>query len=204
MSGSGKVEGGGLLLRIAAGLALFAVGAALALALLPEWTAVDLRSERYSVARYRQVATRAGFQVASGEPRVSLTASGTPVADPGSGKRSSLRIEVHHRVGHPGEAEDQTLTITFSPAGKPLEVAWQNFSASFFGAMEPGRYDRLSEEILSMLLAPGEAVGAARQERGLEYAPIRTLEIVGASPPEHLQSRWMPITTAFFRKTGCA
>ena len=177
----------GLFLGIAAGLLAFALGAALALALLPEWSAVDLRSERFFGARYRQAIARAGFQIAPGEPRVSLTASGTPVPDPGSGKRSSLRAEVHHKVRIPGEAEDQNLTIAFSPAGKPLEADWQNFSASFFGVMQPGRYDRLSGEMLSMLLAPGESVGAVREKRGLEYSPLRDFEIVGASPPEHLR-----------------
>jgi serine phosphatase RsbU (regulator of sigma subunit) len=178
MSVPKPLDRNGLLRRIAAGLLAFAAGAALALALLPEWFPVDLRSERFFAARYRQAAARTGFQLASGEPRVSLT---------GSGKRSPLLVEVSHQVRHATEPEEQTLAVSFSPSGKPLEITWQNFGASLFRSMEPGRYDRLSEEILSMLLAPGESVGAVHQEPGLQYTPLRSFEIVGTSPPEHLQ-----------------
>jgi sigma-B regulation protein RsbU (phosphoserine phosphatase) len=178
MSLAKPLDRGGLLWRIAAGLLAFAAGAALALALLPEWSPIDLRSERFFAARYRQVAARTRFQLAPGEPWISLT---------GSGKRAPLLVEVRHPVRHPAEPEEQTLAVSFSPAGKPLEVDWQNFGASLFRSMESGRYDRLSQEILSMLLAPGESVGAVHQEPGLQYNALKSFEILGASPPEHLR-----------------
>lgn len=180
----------GLFRRIAAGLLLFAVGAALALALLPEWSAAGLRGEGFFAARYRQLATRAGFRLLPGEPRVSLTASDAPERDPRSGTGSTLRAEVRHAVRHPGETQEQFLEISFTPDGRPREVSWQNYAASVFTRQDPALYERLSRETLSPLLAPGESLGSLREERGPGFTSSRALEIAGSSPagasPGHL------------------
>jgi len=175
---SKPLDRSGLLWRIAAGLLAFAAGAALALSLLPEWSPADLRSERFFAARYLQVAVRAGFQPAPGEPLIFLT---------GSGQRAPLLVEVRGRVRYSRDPGEQTLAISFSPAGKPLVVHWQDFGASLFRSMDSGRYDRLSLEILSMLLAPGESAGTVYQKPGLQYNILKSFEIVGTSPPEHLR-----------------
>jgi sigma-B regulation protein RsbU (phosphoserine phosphatase) len=177
----------GLLPLFALGLAAFAAGAALALTLLPEWSANGLRDERFFVARYRQIAARAGFQLTSGEPRVSLTAGDTPFRDPRSDRASTLRVEVLHAVRNPGDAQEQILEVVFSPEGRPRRLRWQNFAVSVFLPQDPALYERLTGRLVSGLLAPGESSGASREEQGPGFVVQRSSAVVGGSPGERVQ-----------------
>jgi sigma-B regulation protein RsbU (phosphoserine phosphatase) len=186
VSGTGPRDRSGIFRRIAAGLLVLAAGAALALALLPEWSAGDLGGERLFVTRYRGLAARSGFQLTSGRPRVSLTAGGETVRDPRSGRRSSLRVEVRHAIREPGETRDETLEISFSPAGQPRKVSWENFGAPIFGPQDPSIYDRVSGRMLSALLAPGESLVLRRQSQGMGFIAWKDFAVAGSSPRERL------------------
>jgi len=183
---------GGLLPRFVLGLALFAAGAALALALLPEWSAVHLRGERYFAARYRETAARAGFRLTPGEPRVSLTTGGAPVRQPLPVRDSNLRLEVSHAVQNPGEARPQILDATFLPEGRLRQIEWQNYGVSVFQPQEPGAYERMARQLVSVLLEPGESPGAVREERGPGFVVKRAYEIVGGSPGERIEVTLSP------------
>jgi hypothetical protein len=182
----GPRDRSGITWRIAAGLLALAAGAALALALLPEWSAGDLGSERLFVTRYRQLAASSGFQLTPGGPRVALTAGGEAVRDPRTGGRSSLRVEVRHAIREPGTTRDAILKISFSPAGQPRGISWQDFGASIFGPQDPSIYDRLSGKMLAALLAPGESPAFRRQSQGLGFSVWKDFSVVGSSPPERL------------------
>ncbi|MFL6235104.1 MAG: PP2C family protein-serine/threonine phosphatase, partial [Thermoanaerobaculia bacterium] len=182
----GSRDRSGIVWRVAAGLLALAAGAALALALLPEWSAGDLGSERLFVTRYRQIAARCGFQLTPGRPRAALTAGRETVRDPRTGGRSSLRVEVRHTIREPGEARDKTLEIDFSPDGRPRSVSWEDFGASIFGPQDPSLYDRLSGKLISALLVPGESLVLRRQSQGMGFSARKDFAVTGSSPRERL------------------
>ncbi|HEY4574570.1 MAG TPA: SpoIIE family protein phosphatase [Thermoanaerobaculia bacterium] len=169
------------------GLLGLAAGAALALALLPEWSVRDLGSERLFVTRYRELVARSGFLLTPGRPRVSLTADDATARDPRSGKGSPLSVEVHHTVQEPGAARDDTLEASFSIDGRPYSIAWQNFGVSAFGLPDPSVYDRLAGKLLPTLLAPGESLVLRGQGRGPGFNTWKEFAVAGSSPPEHLR-----------------
>ncbi|HEY4591208.1 MAG TPA: hypothetical protein VIJ61_02300, partial [Thermoanaerobaculia bacterium] len=177
----------GIVRRVAVGLLGLAAGAALALALLPEWSVRDLGSERLFVTRYRELVARSGFLLTPGRPRVSLTADDATARDPRSGKGSPLSVEVHHTVQEPGAARDDTLEASFSIDGRPYSIAWQNFGVSAFGLPDPSVYDRLSGKILPALLAPGESLVLRRQGRGPGFSSWKDFAVVGSPSREHLR-----------------
>lgn len=191
--------GKGRLLRgVAAGLLAFAAGAALAMTLLPEWsTAGGYRDERFFRARFQRLAGRAGFELAPGEPRVSLAANGSALAEayrrlgeraPAwlNETRSAVRARVEHPVGRPGEAQSQTLEISFSPDGRPLRIEWHNYALPFLSPTNPRLYELLADNLPNLLLAPGERMGSERRGRGAILTSWQTIELGGSSPAQHL------------------
>src|SRR6185295_16923862 len=191
--------GKGRLLRgVAAGLLAFAAGAALAMTLLPEWSAAGgIRDERFFRARFQRLAGQAGFELAPGEPRVILSANGSALAEayrrlgeraPAwlAETRSAIRARVEHEVGRPGEAQSQTLEISFSPDGRPLRIEWHNYALPFFSSTNPRLYELLAQSLPPLALAAGESMGSERRGRGALLASWRTVELLGSSPAQHL------------------
>ena len=187
MSAAGKHGRGGVLPPLLLGLALFVAGVALGLTLLPEWSIVDLRSERFFAARYRETAARAGFQLTPGEPRVSLAVGATPVREPGSGRASTLRVDAEHLVQNPGETQEQILEASFSPMGRPQRILWRNFMAPVFQPQDPVVHERMAGQLGAALLEPGESVGVGQETRGPGLVVERSSMIVGGPPGERLR-----------------
>jgi hypothetical protein len=181
---------GRLAAAVVAGLAVLAAGAVLALSLLPEWSAAPLRSERLFRREYRRLASRAGFQLRAGEPRISLAAelSRRPEQEP----RASLLARVNHLVRRDGESQWQRLDVFFSPGGAPRKIDWQDFSVFVFTPPDPERFERLSRDLVPLLLAPGEAAGASREGQGIGRASWRMIDLAGSSPGEHLLVSFNP------------
>ena len=185
MNGTAARERRGFLGLIAAGLLGFAAGAALALALLPEWSTAEVRSERFFAARYHQLAARAGFQPLPGRPQVTLMAGDPPAHSSGKSPGSSLQVEVSHGVRSQDQARSPSLAIVFSPDGRPRQISWNDFTASVFSSQDPAHYERLAERIMAALLDPGESLG--RRKAGSGFPGQRNVEIAGSSQPEHLR-----------------
>ena len=175
----------GLVPKIGAGVLVFAAGAVLALALLPEWSRGPLPQERFFRREYRRLASRAGFQLAAGEPRVSLVAGFS--RPPGQQPQAALRAQASHFVRRPEEARNQRLDISFSPDGSPQRITWEDFSVSIFSPPNVGRFERLSRDLMPLLLAPGETTGMSREGRGTGFVFWRSIDIAGSSPGAHLQ-----------------
>jgi hypothetical protein len=185
VNGRGPRDRKGIAWRIAAGLLALAAGAALALALLPEWSTGGLGGERLFVTRYRELAARSGFRLTPGRPGLELTAGG-------SGGRSSLLVEVRHAVREPGGTRDTILEIDFSPAGRPRSISRGDFGASVFGSQDPGLYDRVSRKMLPALLAPGESPVLSRRSQGLGFTSWQDFAVAGSSPPERIRVNISP------------
>jgi hypothetical protein len=177
-----------LLQGLAAGLLVFAAASALALAVLPEWSAERWPPERVFRHQYRILAGRAGFRLTQGEPRVSLVTRGKAPA--------SLRTEVSHTVRYPWTGTTQSLSITFSRDGKAVEAEWGNFSVPLLSAPDLALYDHLRNDLPGLLLEPGEAAGATRRGDGPGTAGWQTIDLPGSSPREHLFLSISPPWTA--------
>ncbi|HEY7214548.1 MAG TPA: hypothetical protein VIC28_07955, partial [Thermoanaerobaculia bacterium] len=173
-----------LLLGIGTGLLVFAAGAALALALLPEWSSAVVRPERFFRTQYRRLASHAGFHLAAGEPRVSLVAGFE--RPPGRRPRAALRAEAGHLVRRGDEVQSQRLEVSFSPDGRPLKITWEDLSAPFFTPPDPKRFERLARDLASHLLAPGETLGESRRGEGPGFTSWQRIDVAGSSPGEHL------------------
>ena len=177
--GAGRLERG-----ISAGLLAFAAGALLALFFLPEWSAGVLRPEQSFRTQYRLLASRGGFRLEPGEPRVSLVAGVTRW--PGEEPRASLQAQVTHTVRLPGERRSQILEVTFSRSGQPLDIEWRDFSAPLLGRLDRTLHDRLARNLPLLLLAPGESLGEHRQGRGAGFFTWQAIDLVGSTPGEHI------------------
>ena len=169
---------------IGAGLLVFAAGAALALACLPEWSSTVVRQERFFRTQYRRLASRAGFHLAAGEPRVSLVAGFS--RPPGRQPRATLRAQAGHVVRRGDDVQNQRLEISFSPDGRPLRIIWQDLSAPFFTPPDLKLFERLARDLASRLLAPGEALGESRRGEGEGFTSWQRIDVAGSSPGEHL------------------
>ncbi|HEV8580386.1 MAG TPA: PP2C family protein-serine/threonine phosphatase [Thermoanaerobaculia bacterium] len=173
-----------LALRVGAGLLVFAAGAVLAIALLPEWSTGPLRQERFFRTQFRRLASRAGFHIAAGEPRVSIVTGLS--SRPGKKPVASLRVQVSHLVRREEEAGNQRLDIVFSPDGRPVEVDWENYLASFLSPPDLALHERLAADLIPLLLAPGESPGASRRGEGMSFSSWRMIDLAGSSPGQHL------------------
>jgi hypothetical protein len=173
-----------LVWQAVAGLLVFTAGAVLALTFLPEWSSGTPRQERFFRTQYRRLASRAGFHLAAGEPRVSLVAGFTH--PPGQKPSASLRVRVGHVVRYEEEIGSQRLEIAFAPDGVPLEIDWENSSASFLSPPKSVLYNRLIRGFIPLLLAPGESTGESREGEGLSFSSWRLIDVAGSSPGWHL------------------
>jgi hypothetical protein len=185
-----------LLLGLAAGLAACAAGIALASALLPEWRAADPGDPAVYQAAYRDLAARAGFVLAAGEPRTFLVtdarrpydvfhatearSSRRPLA-----RQTAIRVGVVQSVRGPQSWPAGNLGLELSFDGRPERLSWWSHSRNPFDLPRAGEAIRFAEQVAPLLLHAGESFGPRR----LEYfagSPTLLLPIRGASPPQHL------------------
>jgi Stage II sporulation protein E (SpoIIE) len=183
-----------LLPWLAAGLGVFALGAALALLYLPEWRSRPPADPAFFEREFRRLAAEAGFHLAPGEPSVFLVVRnpslqetylvlGERGADWLAASKTALRVAVIHDVRLPGLSVEQELNIDFALDGRPLRLMWENLGGPFFQPPDKDRYERLGERAARLLLRPGESAG--RQISGpLTGSTWELWEVRGASPPE--------------------
>src|SRR5262245_32019985 len=184
-----------LLLGIAGGLLACAAGIGLATALLPEWRAGEPADRAQFRDRYRQLAARAGFVPASGEPRISLTTGVRRSYDVfqsrGEGvaaqlaARTAIRVAAVQDVRGPEDWPEGNLGVQFSLDGEPLWLSWWDRSLNPFVLPRPDEAIRRAERLAPLLLSSGESLGPRR----LDYfagTPRLLLPVAGSSPPQHL------------------
>ncbi len=186
-----------LLSRTAAGLAAFALGAALALTLLPEWRSGEAPGDRFFLERYSRLAREAGFELAPGPPAVELItpherlaaaygALGRAAAPWLAGTRSAVLAHVSHS-GHPaGMAGGEVLDAYFALDGRLVRVTWQDLAASLFQPTDREAFVRRSMGLARLLTDPGESLGRLREERVATSLVRIQADLVGSSPPQHL------------------
>lgn len=189
-----------LLPALASGLAIFAAGAALALALLPEWRSGRVPGESFFADRFQEIARQTGLPLGPGEPAVRLRSwdSALEHAYRNLGEEGArwlaasgtgLVVRVSHPARWPGESPRWDLDVNFSLHGRPRMISLgtksaQSASASRFD-VKP--YERLAATLRPLLLEPGEALGRSRE--GAAFVGTihwRMHEIQGSAPPQHL------------------
>ncbi len=187
-----------LLARMGAGLGVFVLGAALALALLPEWQAGDPAGVRPFQERYARLAREAGFEPAPGEPRAVLV---TPLQLFGAAYRTlgedgaswlahtqtAAGVQVSHDVHRPGAVGTESLEIYFSRDGRPFRVEWGDPGASFFRVIDRAAFVRLGLSLAPLATAPGESAGPPRESPIAGPTFMTQLDLVGSDPPQHLE-----------------
>jgi hypothetical protein len=184
-----------LLLGIAGGLAACAVGVALASVFLPEWRAGEPAAAALYRERYRDLATRAGFILEPGEPRVFLAsgARGSNQVFRPSGEDSArllaaqtaIRVEVIQGVRGPAGWPDGNLAIELSFDGGPQRLSWWRRSFNPFLQRRPEESIRFAERVAPLLLHAGESLGPRRLDF-FANAQRLLFPIAGSSPPQHL------------------
>jgi hypothetical protein len=179
------------------------VGAALALALLPEWRTGDPPGDRLFRESYARLAREAGFELAPGRPRVDLVtphgflaaayeAQGEAGASWLAGTRTAVLADISHDVHHPGTAGGGTLEAYFALDGRPIRIEWQNLSASPFQSTDRAAFGRLATRLARLLPSPGESLGRFREDQILSSTVESWIDLVGSSPPQHVEVNIVP------------
>ena len=199
-----------LLLGIVAGLAVFALGVALATAFLPEWRQAEPAMDRAAFReRYRELAARAGFTLAPGEPRTfltTLTRHSAEVVRLGQrsdvwGPASGVLVEVFHQVRGPAGWPDGKASIDFSLDGKPERVLWWSHSLNPFKAGNQEEAIAFAERLAPLLLRTGERPGP-RRLGFFSTVPHLMFPVQGASEPAHLQVLASQLNATAWRQSG--
>jgi hypothetical protein len=186
-----------LLLRVIAGLLAGLAGVVVASAVLPEWREGEPADKALFQERYRDLATRAGFVLEPGAPRVFLStgspqtcATYRPRGDDVSSlllsSRSSYFVEVFHGVRGPEDWPEGNFGISFSLDGKPQLLSWLSRRLNPFTIRESEAYVRLSERLIPVLLQRGESLGIRREDRFFTNSPRLLYTLNGGSEPQHL------------------
>jgi hypothetical protein len=201
--GTAKPARARLLATVGAGLLAFAVGAALALAFLPEWRVGDLPDERPFRARFAKIVREAGLRPAGGGPALVLESSRQSMArtysllreDAASWltrTRSAVHVTLLQSVRPPGGEPNEELNADFSLTGRPTQIQWHKLQSSMFGSVDQGRFERLTDRLEATLLEPGEALGPKRGGILMGAQSWRVRDIVGSSPPEQIFTSIVP------------
>ncbi|MFL6195798.1 MAG: PP2C family protein-serine/threonine phosphatase [Thermoanaerobaculia bacterium] len=195
-----------LTLALAAGLAVFAAGALMAFAWLPQWRAGKPLDPDVYRREFRRLAERAGIPLESGTPVVVLmtdTGEG-PYRAFGDGgaawmeaTRTGLLVRVRHPARLPGIANaGQEMRVEFSFDGKPWLISWENPNSPLFRPIGRGRFQSLGDRFGDLLARPGEAPGppvegtltgsSSYRLRNLraQDPPSRQNIMVGLTPPQ--------------------
>lgn len=215
MTGPGGQRSGWkrLLLWLAAGLGLFALGAALALRHLPEWRSGAPADPAHFERQLRRLAAQSGLRLEPGEPRVVLVARdsifegtypilGDRAAEWLAAGRRALHVSARQNARAFGISEEQELNIEFSLDGRPLWLEWENLGGPFFQLPDTARYERLAESFGRLLLAPGEAIGKTDSGIITHGSTWRLWEIEGTSPREHILLAVTPRSASAVRSAG--
>jgi hypothetical protein len=201
-----------LLLAIGGGLLTFALGTALALALLPEWRAGRIPGERFFVERFREVARRARLPLDPGEPEVRLRTWDTGLeqayrnlGEEGArwlaSSRTGLIVRVTHSADWPGLSPHWDLDVQFALDGRPQMIAWSTEQPALAGDLGRERFERLAADLRPLLLGPGESLGRSRE--GTTFMGLFTWqmhEITGSAPAQHLFANALPPTRVFVQR----
>lgn len=199
MATSPPLRTGLLLLGVVLGLLAFGVGLALAEAYLPEWRQGRPLSATVSRERYRELAARAGFVLAPGEPQILLVTRGPEhlepyraLGDEGTrwllATRSAVRVEVVHGVTGPGVEGPANFGLDFAFGGEPQLLTWWPSGpglSSFYRLPDPESSARRVESLAPLLLAPGEALGPPRTDTIVNVVRI-LYPLRNGSRPQHL------------------
>jgi hypothetical protein len=189
---------GKLAARLGLGLAAFALGAVLALTLLPEWRTGDPQGPRFFRERFMQMAREAGFELTPGRPHADLATTsrilataykvlGKSGASWLAGTRTAVVAEVSHGVRSPGGGNGERLDASFSLDGRPVHIDWQDTSASFFQPIDRAGFVRLGATLARRLLAPGESLGTAHETQIAGPTSFEQIDLAGSAPREHVE-----------------
>lgn len=203
------VEGKVLALRVAAGLAAFALGAALALALLPEWRAGEPAEREHFVREFRRIAGLSGFRLPPGqEPAVNLAAAETDLAEAYRSlgeeaahglatARTALFVRVSQSVRRPGLPEGEELHVDFSLDGYARSITWEHLSAPLFQAGDLKRLEAMAEGFARRLLQPGESFDASLRGHLTSASTWEMRNVSGSRPAEYVLAGVSAPQTAF-------
>lgn len=187
-----------LLSRIGAGLAAFALGAGLALALLPEWRSGEPPSDRLLRESYARMAREAGFELSAGQSRIEIiTPHGFPAAaykmlgHAGASwltrTRTAVMAEVSHGVHRPGAAGTEVFGARMGLDGRPVRLQWQDLAASPFQPSDHAAFVRLATSLARLLPYAGESLGPFHEEQIADSRIKIQADLVGSDPPQHLE-----------------
>lgn len=193
----------GLLGALALGLLAFALGAALALAFLPEWRTEGLPDPRPARAWFRETAREAHLRTAPGEPNLRLTLKNRGLAGTYrllgekaqawfTETRSAVVLSLDQDVRGAGGDEPGELSAQLSLEGLPYKLVWETNSISPISSMNEARYEAMARILERRLLAPGESLGPKREGRFMGSQSWRVREVAGSSPPAEVQTLIAP------------
>jgi hypothetical protein len=189
---------GRLVARLGAGLAAFALGAALALTLLPEWQTGDPQRPRFFRERFVQLARETGFELTPGQPHANLATTspilamaykvlGKAGASWLASTRTAVVAQAYQGVRRPGRSGGESLYVTFSLNGRPVAIDWQDSSASFFKPVDRAAFVSLGATLARRLLAPGESLGTAYESQIAGPTSMEQIDVAGSAPREHVE-----------------
>ncbi len=192
-----------LLARVGAGVLVLALGAALAVGVLPEWRTRPLPEHASFRARFQEVAQRAGFQPVH-PPKLSLVTRnrflqevygslGEKASSWLTGTGTGILVNVSQAVRRPGEPRDQSLDMDFSLDGRPFAADWSEPGAPLFGRIDEKRFEILADLLEKQIPAPGESLGPTREGSiilGSQSQRVR--DLVGSSPPQQVSTFLSP------------
>jgi len=188
-----------LWLALAGSLAVFAAGAALAFALLPEWRAGRPAAGPDLYEReLRRIAARAGLSLSPGRPAVTLATDagdfretyrklGEGAAGWIESTRRGVRVRVRQGLRRPGVRSSQELRVDFALDGHPWAILWENPNSALFRPTDRAPFERLGDGFAGLLVAPGESSGPAASGRVTgSPATWKTRDVVGAAAPPQI------------------
>ncbi|HEV7506009.1 MAG TPA: PP2C family protein-serine/threonine phosphatase [Thermoanaerobaculia bacterium] len=200
-----------LLSRIGAGLAAFALGAGLALALLPEWRTGDPPGDRLFRESYARMAREAGFELVPGRPSVLLitprnlfAAAYKALGKGGSpwlaGSRTAVVARVSHGVHRPGMAAGVSFEVDFSLDGRPIRIEWADPAATPFQPTDREVFVRLAKSLARLLPSSGESLGRYPEEQIAGPAVTVQIDLLGSVPQQHVELRVAPPQVVLVRR----
>ena len=143
------------------------------MAFLPEWQAARPAAPELYEREFRRIAARSGLPLAPGRPVASLTTGsgdyedayrsfGEATAGWLKAQRNQILVRLRQGVRRPGGARSaQELRVEFTLDGRPWRISWENTAGTIFLPTDRGPFERLGEKFASLLVAPGESLGAA-------------------------------------------
>lgn len=187
---------------LAAGCAVFLLGAILALALLPEWRGTPDGDAARFVAAFHDLARRLAIDLSPEEPHVALAADselldrtyralGGRAAGVLAASRTALHVQVWQPIAAPG-GQRPRFSVALALDGRPWAIAWREANFDLLSPVADRRYEDLSRALQRALLRPGEATEPPVES---ELAPSQlpfSSRIAPAAPPQFLAILFSP------------